>query len=391
MSTPAAPGALTIGNDCRFIHDRWDGIGRYSYSLLAGLCSTAGAHRIVAFVDAGHPNRLDRLNGFVRWGKLQIQPIDFSAFDPRAIWRWRAILRKHPVDCFYTTYHVWAPVRLPCPLISMVHDLIYDRYPRYMPHAYAWPLYKLASILAIRRSDRIITCSHATARDIVRFTGVDGHKITAIPLGVDARFRPVHDPHQRQAVCARYGLPEKFVLALGTRRLHKNINRLVAGFAHIMGDVPQTLVVVGPTGGGALRSRALAALTRQRRIIELQYVEEQDLAALFSMAELFVQPSIIEGFGLPVLEAMACGCPVACSNTSSLPEVAGDAALLFDPFSMPALAGAIRQALLSSDLRHDLSQRGLRQAGRFSWEKTAAGTLKVYRAEVISHENFDSR
>ncbi|HJZ48892.1 MAG TPA: glycosyltransferase family 1 protein [Roseiflexaceae bacterium] len=380
MSAPAPPGALAIGIDCRFIHERWDGIGRYSYSLLAGLCGMAGAHRIVAFVDAAHPNRLDQLNGFVRSGKLQIQPIEFSAFHPRAIWRWRVILREHPVDRFYMPYHVWAPVRLPCPLISMVYDQIFDRYPRYMPHGYLWPLYKLASYLAIRRSDRIITCSHATERDIVRFTGVDGHKITVIPLGVDARFRPVHDPHQRQIVRTRYGLPEKFVLALGTRRPHKNINRLVAGFAHIAGDVPQTLVIVGPTGGGArLRSRTIAALTRQRRIIELQYVEERDLAALYSMAELFVQPSIIEGFGLPVLEAMACGCPVACSNTTSLPEVAGDAALLFDPISVPALAAALRQALLSSDLRHDLSQRGLRRAGQFSWEQTVATTMIIFQ------------
>ena len=379
MSTPAPDCALTIGIDCRFIHARWDGIGRYSHSLVAGLCAIAGAHRIVAFVDAAHPNRLDQLDGFVGSGKLQIQPIEYSAFHPRAIWRWRAILREHPVDRFYTPYHVWAPVQLPCPLISMVHDLIYDRYPLSMPHAYAWPLYKLASNLAIRRSDRIIAPSHVTAYDIVRFTGVDADKITVIPLGVDARFRHVHDPHQRQVVRTRYGLPEKFVLALGTRRRHKNINRLVAGFAHIAGDVPQTLVIVGPTGGAWLRSRAIVALTRQRRIIELQYVEEQDLATLYSMAELFVQPSIIEGFGLPVLEAMACGCPVACSNTSSLLEVAGDAALLFDPFSVPALAAALRQALLSSALRHDLSQRGLRQASQFSWERTVADTLIVFQ------------
>lgn len=379
MSTPAPDCALTIGIDCRFIHARWDGIGRYSHSLVAGLCAMAGAHRIVAFVDAAHPNRLDQLDGFVRSGKLQIQPIEYSAFHPSAIWRWRAILREHPVDRFYTPYHVWAPVGLPCPLISMVHDLIYDRYPLYMPHAYTWPLYKLASKLAVRRSDRIIAPSHVTAYDIVRFTGVDGDKITVIPLGVHARFRPVQDPHQRHAVRTRYGLPEKFVLALGTRRLHKNINRLVAGFAQIAGDVPQTLVIVGPIGGAWPRSRALAALTRQRRVIELLYVEEQDLATLYSMAELFVQPSIIEGFGLPILEAMACGCPVACSNTSSLPEVAGDAALLFDPFSVTALAAALQQALLSSDLRHDLSQRGLRQAGQFSWEQTVADTLIVFQ------------
>jgi glycosyltransferase involved in cell wall biosynthesis len=377
VSTPASPVTFSIGVDCRFIHQRWDGIGRYSYSLVAGLCGMPGGHRVVAFVDAAQPNRLDRLAGFVRSGKLQIQPIENSLYDPRAIWRWRAIIREHPVDRFYMTYHVWAPVRPPCPMSSMVHDLIYDRYPHYMPHAYAWPLYKLASTLAIRRSDRIITCSQATARDIVRFTSVSADKVAVIPLGVVARFRPERDPHLLQAARARYGLPERFVLVLGTGRPHKNINRLVAAFAQIAGDVPQTLVVVGPTGTARLPSRARAALARRRRIVELQYVEEQHLPALYSLAELFVQPSIIEGFGLPVLEARAGGCPVACSNITSLPEVGGDAALLFDLFSVPSLAETLRQALLSVNLRNDLSQRGLRRASQFSWERTVADTLSI--------------
>jgi len=375
-------GTLAIGIDCRYIHDRYDGIGRYTAHLLAGLCSAAGEHRIVAFVDAAHSPRGFPLDGNAPPGKLQIRPIGIPVYHPRGIWAWPAILRDCAIDIFHAPYHVWAPALLQCPLVSTVHDMIFDRYPRYMPQGYQWPVYKMVSALAVRRSRRVIADSQATKRDIVRFTRADARKIAVIPLGVDAHFRPVLDERRRQEVREQYGLPAAYMLALGARRPHKNTRRLMAGFASIAGDLPHALVVVGAISAGsdAPAHGALAALKGQRRVIELDYVPEADLPALYSMADLFVQPSIIEGFGLPVIEAMACGCPVACSNTSSLPEVAGDAALLFDPFSTRDLAAALRRVLSSVDLRRELSLRGLRRAGMFTWERATAETLSVYRS-----------
>lgn len=379
MSAPLPTDALTIGLDCRFLRNRFDGIGRYSYNMLAGLCRATGAHRVVAFVYGSGARHLDSLSGFVRSGRLEIQPIDVPPYHPCGIWRWPARQGAQAIDRFHAPYHIWAPLHLPCPLITTVHDLIFDRYPRVMPQWYLWPAYKLISYLAIRSSDRIIACSHATKRDIVRYTRVAEHKITVVPLGVDPLFSPVLERQKRDAVRQRYGLPGEFVLALGSRRPHKNIDRLIAGFASIVGDVPHTLVIIGPGGNRAQSpSRALVALRRQNRIRELEYVQEEDLPVLYSLATLFVQPSIIEGFGLPVIEAMGCGCPVACSNTSSLPEVAGNAALLFDPFSVPAIAETVRHALLSPKVRHDLSQAGLHRASQFTWEQTIVGSLKVY-------------
>jgi glycosyltransferase involved in cell wall biosynthesis len=373
-----AQAALTIGIDCRFIHDRLDGIGRYISQLVAGLCAVEGGHRIVAFVDAGRrlPDAIAPASA-----KLHSHAIPIPVFHPRGLWAWRSILREQPIDLFHAPYHVWAPAQLPCPMITTVHDLIFDRYPQYMPHGYTWPAYKIMSAHAISHSSHILTVSQATQRDIARFHRADARKITVTPLGADARFTSAIDARRREQVRERYRLPKAYALAFGTRRLHKNTRRLIEAFARIAHDVPHTLVLVG-SAKAAERwpSPALAALRRSGRLIELEYIADADLPALYALADLFVQPSIIEGFGLPVIEAMACGCPVACSNTSSLPEVAGDAALLFDPFSTQDLAAALGRALSSFDLRRELSQRGLRRAGMFMWERALAETLSVYRA-----------
>jgi glycosyltransferase involved in cell wall biosynthesis len=320
------------------------------------------------------------LDGNLPAGKLQIRSIGIPAYHPRGLWAWRAILRDCAIDIFHAPYHVWAPALLPCPLVSTVHDMIFDRYPRYMPQGYQWPAYKVVSALAVRRSRRVIADSQATKRDIVRFTRADADKISVIHLGVDPRFGLVLGERRHREVRERYGLPATYMLALGAWRPHKNTLRLLKAFAAIAGDVPHALVLVGNVEAGRQSSRALAALRHSRRLIELDYVPEADLPVLYSMADLFVHPSIIEGFGLPVLEAMACGCPVVCSNTSSLPEAAGDAALLFDPFSTQDLAAALGRALSSIDLRRELSQRGLRRAGMFTWERATAETLSVYRS-----------
>jgi alpha-1,3-rhamnosyl/mannosyltransferase len=378
----AAQATLTIGIDCRCIHDRRDGIARYISQLVAGLCAAEGDHRIVAFVDAARrlPDAIASASA-----KLRSHAIPIPVFHPRGLWAWRSILREQPIDLFHAPYHVWAPARLPCPMITTVHDLIYDRYPQYMPHGYTWPAYKIMSAHAVSHSSHILTVSQATKRDIVRFHRADARKITVTPLGVDARFTPAIDARRREQVRERYRLPKAYTLALGARRLHKNTRRLMGAFTKIAHDVPHTLVLVG-SAKAAERwpSPALAALRRDGRLIELEYVADADLPALYALADLFVQPSMIEGFGLPVIEAMACGCPVVCSNTSSLPEVAGDAALLFDPSSTHDLAATLLRALSSVGLRQELAQRGRRRAAIFTWERAIAETLSVYRSCAAS-------
>ncbi|HEX5689951.1 MAG TPA: glycosyltransferase family 1 protein, partial [Roseiflexaceae bacterium] len=335
----AATNRPTIGIDGRFLQDKFHGIGRYLYGLLAGLCALPGQHRVVLFVDPSLPNQRFPLDRLVASGRLELHPIAFPLYSPRELWSWPRVLRATPVDLFHSPY-IWSPILLPCPLVTTFHDMIFDHYPEYIPGRRCLIPYKVMSRLALIKSRRVIAVSQATRDDIVEFAGFGANKIATILSGVEPAFKPVSDAAERARVRSRYGLPESYILALGARRPHKNIRRLVAAFERVAATIPQTLILVGDVDPRFSddATPAIARLKARGRLREIGHVAEQDLPALYSMADVFVQPSIIEGFGLPVLEAMACGCPVACSNTSSLPEVAHDAALLFDPLSEDQIA-----------------------------------------------------
>lgn len=376
-----ASNFLTVGVDGRFLQDKFHGIGRYAYGLLTGLCALEGDFKIVVFVDPSLPNKRFPLDDLSHTGKIVFQDIRIPLYGPQEIWAWPAALHHTPVDVFHSPYF-WSPLVLPCPLVVTVHDMIFDRYPQYIPGLRYLVPYRVTSRLVLRNASRVIAVSEATKRDIVCFGGADEHKIVAVEEGADPMFHPITDAHERTRVLEKYGLPDSYVLALGTRRPHKNIARLVSAFARIALEVPQSLALAGAIDDRFVDQAAddIAVLKRAGRVVEMPYVEEQDLPVVYSMADLFVQPSIIEGFGLPVLEAMACGCPVACSNTSSLPEVAGDAAALFDPRSEEDMGGVLQNVLQSANYRRDLRQSGLSRVGNFTWEKAARKTLDVYHA-----------
>lgn len=378
---------LAIGIDCRFVQDKFHGIGRYTYHLLEHVCALEGNHTVTAFIDPGLPNSRFDWGHLRQYPKLTLQPISIPLYHPAELVAWQAILRAHPVDVFHAPYF-WAPLITPCPLVTTIHDMIFDRYPEYMPQRYLGLIYQLASRAAMRRSRRIIAVSKATKNDIVQFGRTHATKVCVVMEGVDIAFQPVRDQAIREAVRVRYNLPSQYVLALGARRPHKNIGQLVEAFCQIADSVPHTLVLVGTidTRFTPGVTSTLERLKQAGRLREIGYVAEEDLPALYTLADLFVQPSIIEGFGLPVLEAMACGCPVACSNTSSLPEVAGEAALLFDPHDHTAIAETLRQVLGAPELRRILAERGRARAGMFRWETAAAQTLDVYRHAVgVAH------
>jgi glycosyltransferase involved in cell wall biosynthesis len=379
MALQSARSKLHIGIDCRFIQDKFHGIGRYAYHILSHLCALDGEHHITAFVDPSLPNSRFQLDTLVQSGRLTICPISIPLYHPRELWTWRSVLRKAVVDVFHSPYF-WAPLRVGCPMVITIHDMIFDRYPEYMPRRHLALIYKVMTRLATRRACKVIAVSDATRQDIQAYTRVDAGKLCVIPEGVDRLFTPVSDPQALLDVRRRYGLPQQYVLALGARRPHKNIARLVAAFSRISAEIPHALVLVGAIDQRfpAEMSGAIDGLKAAGRIMEIGYVAEADLPMLYTMADLFAQPSIIEGFGLPVLEAMACGCPVACSNTSSLPEVAGDATLLFDPLSEAQIADTLRRGLSSQELRRELAGCGLRRAAEFTWEIAAERTLNVY-------------
>jgi alpha-1,3-rhamnosyl/mannosyltransferase len=234
------------------------------------------------------------------------------------------------------------------------------------------------------RVDAVLTDSQASRTDIVEHLKVSPARIRTIPLGVNDAYRPA-STRQVSEVASQYGLPDQYLLYLGSTRRHKNLAGLLSAYDRLRGmgpTSPLALVGVTPDECRTLLVQVLGSSALKQSILCLTHVAEADLPALYSGARLLVRPVLYEGFGLPPLEAMACGTPVVCSDVASLPEVVGDAAITVDPTDAEALAGAMHRVLSDRDLHEDLRRRGLDRAAGFTWERTARQTLAVYE-EVL--------
>ena len=288
-----------------------------------------------------------------------------------------------PVDVFHATnYLLTRPVQRAKRVVS-IHDLTLILFPEWHP---AKRLRHMRAGLraSAEAADRIIAVSRATKDDIVKHLAVDPERVAVVPEGVDSSCRPLPRA-EVEAALAPLGLAYgAYLLFLGTIEPRKNIGRLLDAAMQAGADVGP-LVLAGADGWGndELRPR-IADLTRQGRVRALGYVPETLRPPLLGGARAFLYPSLYEGFGLPLLEAMACGTPVVTSDVSSLPEVVGDAALLIDPLDVDGLAGTIRRLWDDEALRSDLRARGLARAREFSWERTARLTLEAYAVAMRS-------
>ena len=264
--------------------------------------------------------------------------------------------------------------------IMTVHDVLHytDAFP-VRPHPEA-RVRRFREMLAV--SDRVIAVSESTRTEILRCFPVAPDRIRVVRLGVEERFRP-REPAAIDPVLGRYGIRKPYLLYLGCLETRKNLVRLLEAFSLVRrehGRSSLSLVLAGEQGeGGGDVLRAIDRFRIGDRVKLTGYVREGDLAAMYSGAEVFVYPSLYEGFGLPVLEAMACGTPVVSSHATSLPEVAGEAAILVDPCRVESIAEAVSRFLGDPGLREEYRERGRRRAGTFRWEKTARETLGVYR------------
>lgn len=282
--------------------------------------------------------------------------------------------RVRLVHSLASTAPLWGPF---CRVVT-VHDLIYARY----PEAHAGLRGKGMSVLvpaAARRADRVIADSASTREDLVELLGIAPERIDVVPLGLGAVRRA--EPLPAEETRRRLGLGEgPVVLSLSAKRAHKNLLALIGALARIPDEERPLLVLPGyPTPHEAELRARVQELGLEPYARLLGWLEPAELEGLWSVAEAFVFPSLYEGFGLPVLEAMARGVPVACSDAASLPEVAGDAALLFDPREEARIAEAIRRLLSEPGLAARLRERGLARVREFTWERTARATLESYR------------
>jgi len=289
------------------------------------------------------------------------------------------ICRKARADVLHCTAFV-CPRFVPCPVVVTILDMTSVRYPETMDPLWRYYL-RLFLRPTLRRADRLIAISHSCASDLVEFQSEVRGKVAVVYLAVGKEFRPAQDQAAVVRRLDRLGARQPYFLHVGTMNPRKNLEGLLRSFERFKKDTaaPHLLVVAGAKGWLVAGIDALVEqLSSKNHLRFAGRVDNEDLVALYQGAEALVMPSLYEGFGLPVLEAMACGCPVITSNVSSLPEIAGDAALLVDPRNDEAIVQAMRELAGNPGLRQRLVEKGFRRAAEFSWDRTAAETARVY-------------
>lgn len=299
-------------------------------------------------------------------------------------WRVPMAAARARADLLHEPHYVLPPLTR-CRTVVTIHDCIHLRFPEYLPSRAAFAYAHAMIRLAARKADRVLTVSDASKRDILHYTGVAPEKVVVVHNGLDARFATAPDADAMDRVRQRFQLDHPFVLYVGNIKPHKNLERLIAAFASMRADGPEGLKLVVIGDETSKHPGLRQAVHRHRLDKHVRFFGFQPAATLvtfYRLARAFVFPSLYEGFGLPPLEAMANETPVVTSNLSSLPEVAGDAALLVDPYDVASIAEGIRRAVTDEPLRQQLIAKGRARAREFSWARAAADTLAVYR-EVL--------
>jgi alpha-1,3-rhamnosyl/mannosyltransferase len=397
--------------DARYVSDHFPGIGRYVYNLLRALGELDQPHSFVVLYNPALTNTRYDMAALAHFPPLRLVATHlrpFSAGEQLALPR---MLRLMQADLYHAPYYIRPYVGLPCPSITTLYDIIPRRFAEEVSPR-ARRLFDLLTQLAIRTSRHLIAISTSARTDLIDAYGIPADRITVTPLAADPRYRP-QPAEAIAAMRTKYQLPERYILSLASNKPHKNLVGLVEAFAALgdggqaqrrgelrMGDgrweanppspIP-ALVIAGHWDPRYPQARTAAErLGLDDTVRFLPGVPEADLPALYCGAEIFAFPSHYEGFGLPPLEALACGAPVLCCDTSSLPEVVGAAALRVAP-TATALANGLAKLLTDDALRARLRAAGPRQAALFSWQSTAKATLVVYERSTAGRTSNDKR
>jgi glycosyltransferase involved in cell wall biosynthesis len=348
------------------------GTEHYSREIIQHLAAQAPADRITLYVN--------------QWVDQSWRPpatVGVREMPMRRGWthgRLSLEMLQAPPDVLFVPAHS-IPLWHPPATVVTVHDLGYRKFPE--AHDQAARAHRIWSTrFSVRAARRIIAVSESTRRDLLELEGVSPNRVRVVHHGCDPTLHPVEDPERLAEVRQRYRLPERFFLFIGTIQPRKNLQRLILAHRSLLARQPDApaLVLAGQEGWLSTEILQEAKYGFSAHAVMLPgYVAREDVAALLSTAVAFVYPSLYEGFGMPVLEAMACGAPVLTSNTSSLPEVAGDAALQVNPLQTAEIAQALERLSTDPEVRRDLRARGLRRAAQFRWERAAQQTLQVLR------------
>jgi glycosyltransferase involved in cell wall biosynthesis len=379
---------MRIGIDYTAAVRQGGGIGRYTRNLVRTLTELDRDNQYTLFVAGGWGDG----DGEGAWpGNVRIRSVPLSDRWLNLLWQRLRLpvpvqVFTGPLDLFHSPDFVLPPTGR-TPTILTVHDLSFLRVPEFFVPGFRAYL-EGAVARAAGRALHILADSESTRCDLVELLDVDPERVSVIYPGVEAGFRPITEAKELNRVRSRYDLPERFVLGLSTLQPRKNFDGLIKAFGRLLsskGNEPEVANVHLVIGGGKgwMYEEILALPERLglgQRIHFCGFVEDDDLPALYTLAHAFAFPSWYEGFGIPVLEAMACGTPVVAANNSSLPEAVGDAGLMVDAADVDALADALSRLVTDSDLRERLIAAGEEQARRFTWEASARQLLSLYQA-----------
>jgi alpha-1,3-rhamnosyl/mannosyltransferase len=379
--------AMRIAIDGRVINPHFPGIGRYVYHLVDALATESPDLEIVLLHDPARFDQRFSLSALARHEGVRPVAVPVGTFSPATQWKLPTAIRSTRADVYHATYWV-TPYRPRVPTALSLYDVIGLRMPDAVPPVRRCAL-AVALRLAVRSADVILTLSESSKADLVAAGLATADRVVVTHLGVDERFRPP-GPDEVADLRGRLDLPETYVLYVGINKPHKNLSTLIEAWARLcdegesaspVHDSDAALVIAGPWDERYEEPREqAAAMSAERRVVFAGQVDEADLPALYGGATVFAFPSRVEGFGLPPLEAMACGTPVVASNATSLPEVIGDAGRLVDPNDVERWTEALRSLLENRETAEELARRGLERAARFTWQRTARGTLEAYQA-----------
>src|SRR5688572_9053767 len=365
---------MRVAIDARKLHDF--GIGTYIRNLLRHLARIDRDSEYVLLCQEPDIGVAAQLGPNFR---AVLEPSPNYSFREQIHVPW--VLHRERPDVFHAPHYVLPPLTR-CPAVVTIHDCIHLMFPQYLPSRAAYVYARASMWSAARQAHRILTVSEASKRDIIHFFSVPPEKVVVVYNAIEERFAATPSAEAIERVRERYQLSHRFVLYVGNIKPHKNLVRLIEAFAELRtrGVDELKLLIIGDEISKlpALR-RAVHSHKLHKHVRFLGYLEDETLSVLYRLASVFVFPSLYEGFGLPPIEAMASGTPVVTSNVSSMPEVAGDAAVLVDPYNVESIVEGIARVLGDPALAAELRRKGIARARDFSWARSVARTREVYQ------------
>ena len=382
---------MNIGIDVNCLIFEKAGIGRYTSSLLESLLKIDKKNHYFLYASFVRKKAERRaiIENLIR--KVKAKNVTFRPISLPAAWcemisqtsfSYKKII-KDDLDLFFAPHYAGIPKNGFENMVVTIYDMVFVRFPEHRGKRLS-NYYLKRTKIAVENCECIIVPSESTKKDLIDFLGVDEDKIELIQLGAGPEFKVVANQKLANEVVKKY-IPgqTKYILSVSTLEPRKNLDLIIKAFCLLPHELQRQYKIVLTGGRGwnnSLLRKTIQNYNLTDKIIFTGFVPNEDLAYIYNKASVFVFPSLFEGFGLPPLEAMACGCPVICSNTSSLPEVVGKAAIQIDPTDEEKLARGLEKVLISAKTANVLSKKGLAQAKKFNWGKTAKATLKVFES-----------